>query len=101
MKPAIVLNLGAAAILAGLFVALLYAVPVRAQEPPTCQSPEYVTDLVTKDGGAIVGAAYYRGTATDTMLVFETPDAIVIYGFKDGCLAAAVSLEPREKGTPA
>lgn len=32
MKPAIVLNLGAAAILAGLFFALLYAVPVRAAE---------------------------------------------------------------------
>ncbi len=74
---------------------------VRGEEAPACQSPEYVTDLVTKDGGAIVGAAYYRGTTTDTMLVFETPDAIVIYGFKDGCLAAAVSLEPREKGTPA
>lgn len=96
-------------VLALLFIAALICLgamfflpwSVRGEEAPPCQSPEYVTDLVTKDGGAIVGAAYYRGTATDTMLVFETPDAIVIYGFKDGCLAAAVSLEPREKGTPA
>ena len=95
----VMLFLGCAAIV----LAAMFFLPwsVRAQEAPLCQSPEYVTDLVTKDGGAIVGAAYYRGSTTDTMLVFETPEAIVIYGFKDGCLAAAVSLEPREQGTPA
>lgn len=84
-----------------LILAALMTVPATSDEPPICQSPEQVEEAIAADGGTLAGAAYYRGKATDTMLVFETPDAIVIYGFKDGCLAAAVSLEPREKGTPA
>lgn len=72
---------------------------VRSAEP--CQSPDQVAKLITDDGGTIAGAAYYRGSTTDEMLVVETREAIVIYGFKDGCLVAAVALEPRSVGTPA
>ena len=70
-------------------------------DEPVCQTEEQITAFVEADGGTIAGAAYYRGETTDTMLIVETPVAIVIYGFKDGCLTAAVALEPREQATPA
>lgn len=86
-------------ILICLVIALAAPLVSYADEP--CQSPEQVSQLVTTDGGMVVGAAYYRGSTTDEMLVVETREAIIIYGFKDGCLVAAVALEPRSVGTPA
>lgn len=80
-------------------VSLLMVFMTRSAEP--CQTPEQVAALVAADGATITGAAYYRGQMTDSLLVVETDTAIVLYGFKDGCMVAMMALEPREPVTPA
>lgn len=90
-------------ILSGVCLVAMFVLPwnVRAAEPDTCQTVEEVIAAVSTEGGKVAGAAYYSGTVTDTMLVIESPAAIAVYGFRDGCLVTAVALEQRDAGTPA
>ena len=75
-------------------LAALAAAIIASASPAavTCVSPEQFSEQI--EAGTIVGAAYYTGAAmTDTMLVVKTSNAIVIYGFKDGCMVGAHVVE--------
>ena len=92
-------QIGLVALAALLLVFALQPGPAVAEE--TCRTIYDIEAEVEASGGAIAGAAYYRGTVTDSMLVVEGPEMVMIYGFKDGCAVAFVALEEVEKGQPA
>lgn len=76
----------------GIILAGAYFWPVAAQEP-ACKTISDMEAEIEATGGIISGAATYRGAQTDTLLVVETEDVILLYGFRDGCYVGAMAVE--------
>ena len=93
-------GLVAGAIIIVVAAALLLPMRGLAAEP-VCTTEDQIIEAAGATGAHVVGAAYYDGAQTDTMLVIETADAIVIYGFRDGCVVGAMVVEPRSQDVPA
>lgn len=79
------------------FAALVATSPVQAQD---CTTLEQAQEAVVASGGRIAGAADYAGSISDTAILVETGDAIVLFVFKGGCLVGAAFLEPKAEVKP-
>jgi hypothetical protein len=91
-----------AVLVVGIVATSLVAFPslVKAQEQP-CKTISDMEVEIEATGGLIAGAATYQGAQTDTLLVVETADMILLYGFKDGCYIGAMAVEAALPATPA
>ena len=98
--PFVELLLGAASILLAAHLWLTFTVPGKAADP-ACKTIEDLEADTEAAGGTIAGAAYYNGQTTDTLIVIETVDSILLVGFKGGCYVTYIALEPRAEETPA
>ena len=76
----------------------LACTPVLAQE---CLTYQQVVTSLEGDGSKIVGAASYEGSLTTEMLIVQTADVIVMFGFDaKGCYLGQIAVEPVKKPGP-
>ena len=69
--------------------------PVFAQE---CMTYQQVVTSLEGDGSKIVGAASYDGSRTTEMLIVQTSELIVMFGFDaKGCYIGQIAIEPVKK----
>ena len=103
IAPFISLTLAAGAILAVAYGYLAMTTPARAQSTPpgSCKTMADIETEVEAIGGIISGAASYHGSQTDSLLVVETADIILLYGFKEGCYVGAMAVEAAKPETNA
>jgi hypothetical protein len=78
--------------LAGVLL-LAFAAPSVAQEPACHTMDQMVKDLEAA-GAKVAGVANYNGTQTDELIIVQTPDMIMLVGFKDGCFVGYQAIEP-------
>jgi hypothetical protein len=65
--------------------------PVLAQE---CLTYQQVVTSLEGDGSKIVGAASYSGSLTTEMLIVQTSEVIVMFGFDArGCYIGQIAVE--------
>lgn len=65
--------------------------PALAQE---CLTYQQVVTSLEGDGSKIVGAASYEGSLTTEMLIVQTSEIIVMFGFDDrGCYIGQIAVE--------
>jgi hypothetical protein len=80
------------AIAAGL---ALVCSPVLAQQ---CLTYQQVVTSLEGDGSKIVGAASYSGSLTTEMLIVQTSEVIVMFGFDArGCYIGQIAVEAVKK----
>jgi len=65
-----------------------------------CTTLEQAQEAVVASGGRIAGAADYAGAVTDTTIIVETGQAILLLGFKAGCLVGGIVIEPQLEAKP-
>lgn len=74
----------------------LACTPALAQE---CLTYQQVVTSLEGDGSKIVGAASYEGSLTTEMLIVQTADVIVMFGFDaKGCYLGQIAVEPVKPG---
>ena len=91
----------AASVASALFLPLNAKAQETSTPPVACKTISDIEAEVEAIGGIISGAASYHGAQTDSLLVVETADIILLYGFKEGCYVGAMAVEAAKPETNA